>query len=41
MRLLQKRAAMLELDPLPVEDGLLETLHLALKKSKHPPLAIY
>jgi hypothetical protein len=32
---------MLELDPFPLEGGLLETLHLALKKNKHPPLATY
>jgi hypothetical protein len=32
---------MLELDPLPLEGDLLETLHPALKKNKHPPLAIY
>jgi hypothetical protein len=36
-----KRAAMLELDSLPLEGSLLETLHSALKEKKHPPLAIY
>jgi hypothetical protein len=36
-----KRAAMLELDPLPLESDLLETLHLAPRKNRHPPLSIY
>jgi hypothetical protein len=36
-----KRTAMLELDPIPLLGGLLEILHQALKKNKNPPLAIY
>jgi hypothetical protein len=32
---------MLELDTLPLEGDLLETFHSALKKNKHPLLAIY
>jgi hypothetical protein len=32
---------MLELVPLPLEGDLLETLHLALKKNKHPPLSFH
>jgi hypothetical protein len=38
---MKKRAAMLELDPLTLEGGLLEIPHLALKKNKHPLLAVY
>jgi hypothetical protein len=38
---MNKRAAMLELDPFFLEGNLLETLHPALKKNKHPLLAIY
>jgi hypothetical protein len=36
-----KRAVVLDLDSLPLEGGLLETLHLALKKNKYPPSTIY
>jgi hypothetical protein len=32
---------MLEVDPLPLEGDLLETLYPGLKKNRYPPLAIY
>jgi hypothetical protein len=38
---MKKRAAMIELDSFLLEGVLLETLHPALQKNKHPTLAIY
>jgi hypothetical protein len=38
---LDSESSKLELDPLPLLDDLLETLHPALKEKKHLPLAIY
>jgi hypothetical protein len=37
----EQKEALLELNPLPLEGDLLKTLHLDLKKYRHPPLAIY